>query len=309
METPQSKRLRVGDDHDASTSAQKTSKYFDDDLKCSPAGAPCDPSRLDEHLNVEGSPDDTDDDQEEEEEDYYELMHVARRRWTPNQLRGRIRKLLQQTDIKITEFQRMLGVNSNSYNKFMNGKYKHQWSAAENQTYDAAARFFLREEKLGKQGVGKSRAKPKSEVAGCPLPDISDVSTDALTWLTPGETRSELRKILKQYGTSMAALARLANTPMQSFVLFSKAGGDFGGADNQAYHPAAQLVEKFRIVTKKPKSKKRLALEAEVASGRAKRDGQPFLGVDPSGKFLCLGGERPFMARDELGRKIVQYRR
>jgi hypothetical protein len=71
----------------------------------------------------------------------------------------------------------MLGVNSNSYNKFMNGKYKHQWSAAENQTYDAAARFFLREQKLGKQAVGKSRAKAKGEVAGCTFPDISDVLT------------------------------------------------------------------------------------------------------------------------------------
>ena len=30
METPDSKRLRVGDDHDASASAQKTSKYLDD---------------------------------------------------------------------------------------------------------------------------------------------------------------------------------------------------------------------------------------------------------------------------------------
>merc|ERR1711879_615487 len=159
---------------------------------------------------------------------------------------------------------------------------KHQWSAAENQTYDAAARFFLREEKLGKQALGKSRAKVKGEVAGRMLPDIGDVLTDGMTWLTPGETRSEVRKILKQYTTSMAALARLANTPMQSFSLFNKAGGDFGGADNQAYHPAAQLVEKFRIVTRKPKSKKRLALEAEVASGRAKRDGQPFLGIDPN---------------------------
>lgn len=303
METPHSKRLRVGDDHDASASVQKTSKYFEDSLKYSPAEAPCELGSLAEEMNVEGSPSD-----DEEEEDYYELMDVARRRWTPNQLRARIRKLLQHTDIKITEFQRMLGVNSNSYNKFMNGKYKHQWSAAENQTYDAAALFFLREQKLGKQAVGKSRAKVKGEVAGCTLPDLGDVLIDGLTWLTPGETRSELRKILKQYTTSVAALSRLANTPMQSFSLFNKAGGDFGGADNQAYHPAAQLVEKVRIVTKKPKSKKRLALEAEVANGRAKRSGQPFLGVDPGGKFLCLAGERPHLARDELGRKIVQYR-
>ena len=93
METPHSKRLRVGDDHDASASVQKTSQYFDDALKYSPAENITFLTSLAEELNVEGSLGDTDDD-EDEEEDYYELMDVARRRWTPNQLRARIRKLL-----------------------------------------------------------------------------------------------------------------------------------------------------------------------------------------------------------------------
>lgn len=131
METPHAKRLRVGDVCDDSASVQKTSKSIEDALKYSLAEASCELDILAEEMNMDqGSPGSTDDD--EEEEDYYELMDVARRRWTPNQLRARIRKLLQQTDIKITEFQRMLGVNSNSYSKFMNGKYKNQWSAAEN---------------------------------------------------------------------------------------------------------------------------------------------------------------------------------
>ena len=38
--------------------------------------------------------------EEDLEEDGCELTGKARRRWTPNQLRARIRKLLQQTDIK-----------------------------------------------------------------------------------------------------------------------------------------------------------------------------------------------------------------
>ena len=62
---------------------------------------------------------------------------------TPGRLRGQIRKLLETTDIKITELQRMLGVNANSYGKFMNGKYKDPWAATQNGTYHAAAYFFL----------------------------------------------------------------------------------------------------------------------------------------------------------------------
>ena len=54
-------------------------------------------------------------------------------------------------------------------------------------------------------------------------------------------------------------LARLAGVPYQSFNNFMKATGDFGGRDNQAYHPAAQLVEKVRLATGKDKSKMKYA--------------------------------------------------
>ena len=55
--------------------------------------------------------------------------------------------------------------------------------------------------------------------------------------------------------------------PYQSFNNFMKASGDFGGRDNQCYHPAADLVERLRLATGKAKSKKRKALEAEVDAG------------------------------------------
>lgn len=233
------------------------------------------------------------------------------RRWTPNQVRARIRTFLQKTEVKITEFQGMLGVNGNSYNRFMNGKYKDQWNAAENQTYDAATRFFIKEDKLGKQAVGKLRAKPSAKKSGgsSQLPEIQGISTDGLTYLTPGETRRELGKVTKEFNTSVAQLARLAGVPAQSANKFMKAGGDFGGVDNQVYHPFAELVEKFRIACKKPKSKKRQSLENEVAAGRVGEDGHPFLGVDPRGKTWCFAGDRPVISRDDLGRKVIEYQR
>mmetsp|Transcript_110791 Transcript_110791/g.203100 ORF Transcript_110791/g.203100 Transcript_110791/m.203100 type:complete len:312 (-) Transcript_110791:83-1018(-) len=304
--TPPAKRLKPADDDQEGRTAQKTSKFFSEGVVQSEEEQ--DLLGGEHNAELDETNESVDNSDESEEEDYLEMMGMARRRWTPNQLRARIRKLLQQTDIKITEFQHMLSVNANSYNRFMNGKYKNQWSAAENQTYDAASRFFLREEKLGKKAIGKVRAKSNSKTGNSEaFPDISTITTDGLTYLTPGETRQELSKMLKQYKTSLAALARFAGVPYQSFCLFYKAGGEFGGVDNQAYRPAADLIEKVRVACKKPKSKKRLGLEAEVAAGRVKRDGQPFLGSNPDGKFLCLPGERPFMARDALGRKVVQF--
>ena len=71
---------------------------------------------------------------------------------TPARLRSKITKLLASTDIKITEFQKMIGVNANSYGKFTqtgtNSKYKDPWSATQNGTYVAAAFFFFKEDKV-----------------------------------------------------------------------------------------------------------------------------------------------------------------
>ena len=84
-----------------------------------------------------------------------------------------------------------------------------------------------------------------------------------------------------------------------------KATGDFGGRDNQAYHPAAQLVEKVRLATGKDKSKKRKALEAEMDSGICdRRTGGPRLGLDPNGKYLMPAGSPFHMVKDALGRNV-----
>lgn len=254
-----------------------------------------------------------DSDSDDFEDDAFE-DEALRQAGSPVAIRGKILKFLQTTDVKITEFQSILGVNSNSYGKFVNGKYKNPWSAAENQTYRAAARFFLREKKLGSKAMGvmrKIKKEPKtgksSKHSVVDMPDISGVVTDGFTYLTPEETRRQLRALLKLYQTSNAALAKLADAPYQSFNLFLKATGEFGGEKNQVYHRAAQLVEKFRIARGQPKSQKRLGIEAELKAGRTNFDGSPFLGVDPHSKVLCMEGTRPVMARDALGRRTVRF--
>ncbi len=280
---------------------------------------------------------------------------------TPARLRSKIVKLLASTDIKIGEFQKMLGVNANSYGKFMqtgtNSKYKDPWSATQNGTYAAAAFFFYKEERLGKRALGKVRAHgsgaatpakgndgrgrallspavatsvgSKTKTSAKPaLPDVSGIQLESEhTWLTPSEARAmpcktcsartaqashgwQVRKALQDvqlsHSTSVAGLARAAGVPYQSFNNFVKAGGAWGGKDNQAYHPAAALVERVRIALGKPKSAKRKALEAEVASGEvSRRTGGPNLGLDPDGKFYTFPGAR--FAKDSLGRMYIAY--
>ena len=258
---------------------------------------------------------------------------------TPARLRSKITKLLASTDIKIGEFQKMLGVNANSYGKFMqtgtNSKYKDPWSATQNGTYVAAAFFFFKEERLGKRALGKTRArnagtpakavgssscgilspavetdvgsKLKSAAAKPALPDVSGTRLeDNFTWLTPSEVRKALQDLQLSHATTVAGLARAAGVPYQSFNNFVKAGGAWGGKDNQAYHPAAALVEKVRIALGKPKSAKRKALEAEVAAGDvSRRTGGPNLGLDPDGKYYTMPGAH--FSKDSLGRLYISY--
>mmetsp|Transcript_25424 Transcript_25424/g.73338 ORF Transcript_25424/g.73338 Transcript_25424/m.73338 type:complete len:305 (-) Transcript_25424:237-1151(-) len=297
LETPPSKYQRIGGDDLGCLTVEKASP---------------EPAAAHEHASSEADDSESADGGEEElgEDGDSEIEAAALCcQWTPNQVRARVRKLLQQTDIKVAEFQRMLQVDANSYNSFMNGKYKDQWMAAENLTFEPAVHFFLRERRLGKEAIGKTRARNKGKTGGSrPFPNISAVTTDGLTYLTPGETRRELSKLLKGHEMSLAALARLAGVPAQSLTQFCKAGGDFGAAGNRAYRPAAELVEKVRVALKMPKSKKRLGLEAEVAAGRVEPDGQPFLGVNPKERCFCLAGDRPVLVRDALGRRVVEYR-
>ena len=211
------------------------------------------------------------------------------------------------------------------------GKYKDPWSATQNGTFWAAAYFFYREAKLGKHAMGKTRAHgagstgtataaagssiaaltPAAASASLAagkkptLPDVSTFSTDGTVFQTPAEVRKDLRNVLQKYDASVASLARAASMPYQSFNNFMKATGDFGGRDNQCYHPAAELVEKLRLATGKDKSKKRKALEAEMDSGIVdRRTGGPKLGLDPTKKYLMPAASPLYMTKDELGRNV-----
>ena len=65
-------------------------------------------------------------------DDLYEDFTSSPVTVTPAKLRSKLTKLLASTDIKIGELQKMLGVNANSWGKFMHGKYKDPWSATQN---------------------------------------------------------------------------------------------------------------------------------------------------------------------------------
>lgn len=82
-------------------------------------------------------------------------------KWSCNQIRGKLRKYIENGGAKTTELQRTLGVNSNSWGRFM--RYTGSMQGCDNGLYDQATRFFLDMEKRGEK---MPRAKPAAPAAG-----------------------------------------------------------------------------------------------------------------------------------------------
>ena len=238
---------------------------------------------------------------------------------TPARVRAALNKILQETNVKITEMQKLLGVSPATWGKFMKNEYKDKaWGATQSGTYWAGAKFCYAEKALGPRSLLKTRAcggggggggaaaggaaSGGGGAAKPALPDLSGVEVDDTVFETPGEVRKSLRGALSTYKTSVAELARLAGVPYQSFNNFMKASGSHGGSENQAYRPAAALSEKLRVKTARGKTKKRKAIEAELAAQPGRK---PFLGLDPNGKYWAMPGAR--FEKDAVGRHTITY--
>ena len=131
-----------------------------------------------------------------------------------------------------------------------------------------------------------------------PLPDLSSVNIDERVFLNPKEVRAEISAIKRRYKCNNASIGRavgeMNSQPGAAVSRFLDKGGDFGGGQMEIYRPLAHFCEKFRVYENKPKSAKRIMLEAEAG------DGSPYLGHDTSRPTIFFPGA--FLAKDNLGR-------
>mmetsp|Transcript_23258 Transcript_23258/g.77101 ORF Transcript_23258/g.77101 Transcript_23258/m.77101 type:complete len:119 (-) Transcript_23258:54-410(-) len=79
---------------------------------------------------------------------------------SPARVRAAINKVLQETDVKIGDMQKLLGVNANTWGKFMKNEYKDKtWGATQSGTYWAGVKFCYAEKALGTRSLLKTRAR------------------------------------------------------------------------------------------------------------------------------------------------------
>jgi hypothetical protein len=89
-----------------------------------------------------GSSADEDEPMPWEQEDFVPRTSSGKQK-SPNQIRNELQKYIDASSETQTAIVDRMGVNNNSFNKFMNPKtYKDQWSAVQNGTYWAAARLL-----------------------------------------------------------------------------------------------------------------------------------------------------------------------
>lgn len=97
---------------------------------------------------------------------------------SPNAIRNELQRFIDNSSETQTAIVGQLGVNYNSFSKFMNPKsYKNQWSAVQNGTYWAAARF-LAQKKHESKVSGKKR-KAASDDGGVAKKSASSARAEA----------------------------------------------------------------------------------------------------------------------------------
>jgi len=210
---------------------------------------------------------------------------------TPNQIRGELQRYLDSCGRTQTSVVQDLQVNNNSFRKFMNPKtYKDQWSALQNGTYWAAARFLAQlahDNKTKKRkgtvagaasdtttstGPAKKKVKTESRAEA----DAWLLETMAVTLLQTGvvfgscpQVVQKIKQCLTDHpGLTKASFCKVAleGVNHNSLARFL-AGKKQDQQGNVVYKRAYAFFEKLRIKNGEAKSKARLKNESEQGPG------------------------------------------
>ncbi|KAL3770429.1 hypothetical protein ACHAWO_009509 [Cyclotella atomus] len=223
---------------------------------------------------------------------------------SPNKIRGELQRYIDacKADGSMTQTQIIdkMGVNSNSFRKFMNPKtYKDQWSATQNGTYWAAAKLLARakyEKELAKMAGGKrksveeggsskrakvaSEKKPRAMVQLEALQlierigNVEGVSSRPVYDSCP-QLVKKMKDFLQRPGMTKSimclALGDINSGSLNKFLMGK--GQDQCG--NVAYREGWVFFEKLRILEGKSKSDARLSNELAHPKGFSLEKARP----------------------------------
>ncbi|MCJ1466101.1 hypothetical protein MMC07_004720 [Pseudocyphellaria aurata] len=191
-------------------------------------------------------------------------------------IRRKINAFLSSREMEVTEFIREIGVNSDSYGCFM--KLKGRYSGVENQTYEAAFKFFQKRKASGMDEVPKKKAKKEEDVKKVDVLDIQlegEENDSVRIYDTCDDIRQKIAEYLREPNITQAGFLRdIGKLFSESRTIQSKQLKDFqakkgplAGNSSSVFYGSYVFFEKLRIKQKKPKSKKREEMEAVWNNG------------------------------------------
>lgn len=228
--------------------------------------------------------------------------------WTCNEVRRKIRAFIESGEMKITEFQRAIHVNSNSYGNFM--RCSGPWHGLDNSTMSGAYRFFKKREAQGIIIPKKRRTKTSAvdlsgihlegeEIDSVPVYDTCDeIRRKISAYLRkPGITQAQL---LKEFAAQFKTIdVKLQSKQLNDFR--GKSGADSGNT-SRVFYGAYVYFEKLRIKEGKPKSKHRMDMERIWAHS----NGFDTKRASHNKGFICRKDEIPVM--DQYGSISIHHR-
>ena len=232
-----------------------------------------------------------------------------------------MRRFLATKEMSTGDFIAELGVNGNTFYKFMNNRYKDKkWGAAAGGAYWAAMAYFNRQAAAKKAAKGKGKGKGKgkrkrgaddggakaaekaakeeraakrregtlllAKIEEVELDDdAADEDGNAYVYDNCDVVRRKCSRFLASGLTTKTAWLKAMGVNPNSFNGFMNFNGKGAGAGNCSYVRAFVFFEKLRVLEKKPKSKLRVTNEARWPTGYPLRH--------DNGKRWCVAGERP----------------
>lgn len=210
-------------------------------------------------------------------ESYYDEPYI----FSCDEIRTKINALLRSGEVKVTHFQKELDINSISYGRFI--KLKGAWNGIDNQTFDAAHRFFRKREekgiKIAQPKTASANELRQFDTTGVVLDGESN--QDVAVYDDCNEVRRKINAHLKEPGVTQAGFCREIakffmddDKKIQSKQLsdFLKKKGESAGAESCVYYGAYVFFEKLRIKKGTKKGKKRMQSEARYPGGRPLED-------------------------------------
>ena len=228
-------------------------------------------------------------------------------------VRRKINAFLNSGEMKVTHFQRACGINAGSYGRFM--KLKGPYSGIDNQTYEAAFKFFKDREEKGLKIPANRNKKQKVDggegaKGGIDVGDLKNVHLDGEedeqveVYDTCDEVRRKIAAHLRKPGVTKASFCRdicavafpndtksIQGSRLKDFQ--TKKGPDAGNSST-VFYAAYVYFEKLRIKEGKKKGKKREEME-EVWGNQG-----GFSRELNRCSYICAAGRRPVM--DSFGK-------